>query len=628
MYILPALFLLITFCGAGSPKNEPPASFPDLKQSRFIRASACLGVILHHLSQVITGYGTYQRGLLNIFSEGGFLFTAVFFFFSGFGLITSVYNKPDYLRTFLQRRLPAVLIPFWFANACVLVLNITINKVHYGMSDIIRYLTGLRLINGNGWFIVEIVILYLIFFTLFCIIKNKDIALVLLCTSVILIIAWSFTRGHDDPAQQIHWFRGEWWYNSTAAFAAGLLYARFRIRRPAAVSTGSGRPLISLTAAGAVFAAIFYTAVRVNHRFGYYQESLPIGTRYKLITLAAQTAACLAFLIFVLLLMRCLVFGNRILRFTDRISLMLFLLHGFFVEEMSALIRKSPVPWSFIVIILSIAAAAAAAPAARFLVRKTTSLLLKPGKQKFASQSEDVERLKKIRARRKRRAAAAAGAVLLALILYFTVGKDLLMQREFRKECEALQSAEPGDVIFWGRFDTDGAKMGRERMKWIVLEKEDGQLLLISEKGIAGSSYHRKHEPVFWKDSDLRAMLNGPEYMKMFSSYEEERVLDNGGDRITLLTAEEADRYFASDEERELAITAAAEARGTNTNKLSKFHRWDMKGYRSSWWWLRGTGDEADVMAPIVTVDGGISEHEKEVNKPGGAVRPVIRIKL
>ena len=64
-------------------------------------------------------------------------------------------------------------------------------------------------------------------------------------------------------------------------------------------------------------------------------------------------------------------------------------------------------------------------------------------------------------------------------------------------------------------------------MKWIVLEKEDGQLLLISEKGIAGSSYHRKHEPVLWKDSDLRALLNGPDFMKMFSSSEEGRVLDN-----------------------------------------------------------------------------------------------------
>ena len=628
MFVYPLLFLLITFYGTKTSTEESAVSFPCLEQSRLIRASACLGVILHHLSQIITGYGTYQRGLLNIFSEGGYLFTAIFFFFSGFGLITSVYRKPDYLRTFLQKRLPAVLIPFWFANACILLLNILISKVHYGSSELIRFLLGLRLINGNGWFIIEIVIFYLIFFILFRLIKKKDVALILLCAAVVLIMAYAFSRGHDDPEQQIHWFRGEWWYNSTIAFIAGLLYARFRLYRTRVSSEGSDHPMIRIVTSALVFASVFYGAVRINHRFGYYQETLVSDTRYKLITLTAQTAACLTFLVFVLFLMRYLVFGNRILRFVDPVSLMLFLLHGFFVEEFSSRIRKAPVLWSFITIALSLLLAVAAAFIVRFPVRKVTAFLLGLGKQKFASQSEDVARLKEIRKKRRRRAAAAAGAVLLAVILYLSVGRDLLAQKEFREEYKALQAAQVGDVILWGRFDTDGTKIGRERVSWIVLKKEDGQVLLLSEKGIAGSSYHRKHEPVSWKDSDLRALLNGPEYLRMFSSYEAEHVLSDEGDRIMLLTADEADKYFASDEERELAITKAAEVQGTNTNKLSKFHRWDMKGYRSSWWWLRQEDGVQDVMAPIVTVDGVISLHEKEVNKPGGAVRPVIRVEL
>ncbi len=34
------------------------------------------------------------------------------------------------------------------------------------------------------------------------------------------------------------------------------------------------------------------------------------------------------------------------------------------------------------------------------------------------------------------------------------------------------------------------------------------------------------------------------------------------------------------------------------------------------------------VTAPIVTVDGEIREAEKEINRPGGAIRPVVRIML
>ena len=98
------------------------------------------------------------------------------------------------------------------------------------------------------------------------------------------------------------------------------------------------------------------------------------------------------------------------------------------------------------------------------------------------------------------------------------------------------------------------------------------------------------------------------------------------GDLITLLTPEQAGRLFASDKDRELSITTAAQLQGTNINTMSKHHEWDMKGYRSSWWWLKGEGKE--ITAPIVTVDGTISLSEKTVNKPGGAVRPVIWVDL
>ena len=37
---------------------------------------------------------------------------------------------------------------------------------------------------------------------------------------------------------------------------------------------------------------------------------------------------------------------------------------------------------------------------------------------------------------------------------------------------------------------------------------------------------------------------------------------------------------------------------------------------------------ENSVTAPIVTVDGEIREAGKEINRPGGAIRPVIRIQL
>jgi hypothetical protein len=49
-----------------------------------------------------------------------------------------------------------------------------------------------------------------------------------------------------------------------------------------------------------------------------------------------------------------------------------------------------------------------------------------------------------------------------------------------------------------------------------------------------------------------------------------------------------------------------------------------MKGYDSSWWWLKGSNKEGEITAPIVEIDGSIYENKKYVNKPGGAIRPVL----
>ena len=96
---------------------------------------------------------------------------------------------------------------------------------------------------------------------------------------------------------------------------------------------------------------------------------------------------------------------------------------------------------------------------------------------------------------------------------------------------------------------------------------------------------------------------------------------------MTLLTVAQAREMFGSDSERELAITDAAEKYGTNINRPSKANNWDMKDYRSSWWWLKGSGAPS-ATAPIVTVDGEILTDVQEVNRPGGAIRPVVYVKV
>ena len=156
------------------------------------------------------------------------------------------------------------------------------------------------------------------------------------------------------------------------------------------------------------------------------------------------------------------------------------------------------------------------------------------------------------------------------------------------------------------------------------MDNVDGKVCLITRQGIAAATYNQKHEEVDWEESDIRSTINSAKFMKIFSPYELSHMMSSDADFISLPTELDVVAFFHTDKERELSVTTAAEHEGVNINYLSKVNEWDMKGYRSSWWWLRGEG--TSVYAPVVTVDGIISE--KEVNRPGGAVRLMIRLDL
>ena len=157
------VLLLITFWGVKAYGRSTSPDFFSLQQTKNIQGVACIAVILHHLVQQVSGYGVIDKGPITIFNDIGIFITAIFFFISGYGLMTSYLNKPDYLDRFLLKRLPTVLIPFWFIN----ILGVILNRFLYGPInsplEIFFDITGLTLINGNGWFIIEITILYVIF---------------------------------------------------------------------------------------------------------------------------------------------------------------------------------------------------------------------------------------------------------------------------------------------------------------------------------------------------------------------------------------------------------------------------------------------------------------------------------
>ena len=269
----------------------------------------------------------------------------------------------------------------------------------------------------------------------------------------------------------------------------------------------------------------------------------------------------------------------------------------------------------------SIASAALISPLIRLIVKGVIRLLEGAAASMRAAARAAAEEGRKKDRRKLFALCAAALVILLAAVPLY---RDRTAKREYAEEMEALRGAAVSDEVLWGRYETDTSAIGRERLEWIVIGREGEKVCLLTKYGIAGGYYHQKHTEVSWEDSDLRARLNSGEFTGMFSRYEMRHILEEDGDIVSLLPADRAAEVFATDEERIMSITAAAEKQGVNADRVSHDKVWFDRLYCSSWWWLRGEPGQEAVTAPIVEMDGSIRMAERAVNKPRGAVRPMV----
>ena len=206
---------------------------------------------------------------------------------------------------------------------------------------------------------------------------------------------------------------------------------------------------------------------------------------------------------------------------------------------------------------------------------------------------------------------------------------------------ELITKAAVNDFVFFGSYEQDGdISNGAEPIEWIVLEKQNGKILLLSRYGLDAKKYSEKSEDNNWENSLIRSWLNGafmevafnkedlneilqttllntqisineetevindealsPEEEKQTSQFQKTR------DRVFLLNAQEVETYLPD-----------ADSRICETSKYASN---DADG-----WWLRSVDSEKLETAQAVSNKDGsfvdISFKESHI------VRPAIWVK-
>lgn len=205
-----------------------------------------------------------------------------------------------------------------------------------------------------------------------------------------------------------------------------------------------------------------------------------------------------------------------------------------------------------------------------------------------------------------------------------------------------IKNAKVGDIVYFGTYEQDNdTSNGKENIEWRVLAKENSRVLVISDKALDCQPYNSSYtEEVTWENCSLRKWLNGTFLNKAFSTEEQAQIQNttvsadnnpqystNPGnattDKVFLLSINEVEKYFNSDEARKCAPTAYAKAQGASTSDTFK----TPSGAATCWWWLRSPGDDQS-SAAYVYFGGDVFELGNYVFSGLNAVRPAMWITI
>ncbi len=164
-----------------------------------------------------------------------------------------------------------------------------------------------------------------------------------------------------------------------------------------------------------------------------------------------------------------------------------------------------------------------------------------------------------------------------------------------------------GATVKVGRYEQDdNTADGAEALEWTVLDVQGDRALVISKYVLGFARYYRTLiSPISWANSQLRGELNGSFLNTAFTESEKAGIasvdLSNEGnsvygvagganttDRIFVLSASEAGKYFATDDDR--IASATAYALSQYALQYPGAPRPANTTLNASFWWLRTPG--------------------------------------
>ena len=263
--------------------------------STSLKGMAAFFIMLGHIG-INTAYP-----VLFPFRKAGFLWVGLFFFLSGYGLMYSHLNKPDYVKKAFLKRIIAVIVPTYLVYLIFQVIIWTILKTPAGYWTNIINRFVIYFVQDTNWFIPEILVFYVLFFILFRLFNSK-IANVVLWIITIGFIIFAFIRRDifSNP-----------WYGSSLCFPLGITYALYEDKMQEFINNKSIHKLFIMAFIIVVCTVMFFV----------------LGNDNVVGNLVARNIASMSFCFVALIVASLVNLDNAVMKILGEISFEIFLVH-------------------------------------------------------------------------------------------------------------------------------------------------------------------------------------------------------------------------------------------------------------------------------------------------------------
>lgn len=331
LLIYPIIAAILLFGFKKAKKGEFNEEWNSFSQTKAIQGLMALCIVCHHTAQQTCvnwlPSGNIVNGL-NVFSDTGFLFVGVFFFWSGYGLFKSFKNKQKYLSGFISKRVVPVLVPYVLVCFLFTLERLFVFKEKMPLWFKITNFTGITIGYYFGWYVQAIVVFYLVFYFAFKYARYDFDAILYVFAGVLLWVVAGLIIDHND-----YFMRGQWWYNSTMLFPFGVLFAKNESK---IIEFLKKRFKILVPSSIILFFLSFFFSRFMESIGGYYGEMMgfPFSKKilYRVLTLTPQLLAAVMFTLFLILICMKAEFHNKVLDFLGSHTLEIYLTHAFFLE--------------------------------------------------------------------------------------------------------------------------------------------------------------------------------------------------------------------------------------------------------------------------------------------------------